>query len=172
MKNKYVKTLFLLLFSMGVVGYAQTVSGLVTSDDGPLPGATIVVKGTNIGTSADFDGNFTINAASDAILEVSFVGFVSQEIAVDGQDQITIFLAPDNELDEVVVTGYGSQKKKEITSAVAVVNEEEFNKGTINTATELLQGKVAGLSIYNRGGNPNAAPVIRLRGLSSIGSNI
>ncbi|MEN8813302.1 MAG: SusC/RagA family TonB-linked outer membrane protein, partial [Candidatus Arcticimaribacter sp.] len=72
----------------------------------------------------------------------------------------------------VVVTGYGSQKKKEITSAVAVVGEEEFNKGTINSATELLQGKVAGLSIYNRGGNPNGSPVVRLRGLSSIGSNI
>ena len=112
MKNKYVKTLFLLLLLIGVVGYAQTVSGLVTSDDGPLPGATIVVKGTNNGTTADFDGNFTINAASDDILVVSFVGFESQEVAIDGQDQITIFLAPDNELDEVVVTGYGSQKRK------------------------------------------------------------
>lgn len=172
MKNKYVKTLFLLLLFIGVVGSAQTVSGLVTSDDGPLPGATVIVKGTNNGTTADFDGNFTINAASDDVLVVSFVGFESQEIAIDGQDQITIFLAPDNELDEVVVTGYGSQKKKEITSAVAVVSEEEFNKGTINSATELLQGKVAGLSIYNRGGNPNGAPIIRLRGLSSIGSNI
>ena len=80
MKNKYVKTLFLLLLLIGVVGYAQTVSGLVTSDDGPLPGATIVVKGTNNGTTADFDGNFTINAASDDILVVSFVGFESQEV--------------------------------------------------------------------------------------------
>ena len=172
MKNIYVKTIACLVFLLGAKAQAQTVSGLVTSDDGPLPGATIVIKGTNNGATADFDGNFSINASEDDILVVSFVGFASQEVAVNGQDQITVYLQTDNELEEVVVTGYGSQRKKEITSAVAVVGEEQFNKGTINTATELLQGKVAGLSIYNRGGNPNGTPVIRLRGLSSIGSNV
>ena len=172
MKNTYVKTIACLIFLLGAMAQAQTVNGLVSSDDGPLPGATIVVKGTNNGTTADFDGNFSINATEDDILVVSFVGFATQEVAVNGQDQISVYLQTDNELEEVVVTGYGSQRKKEITSAVAVVGEEEFNKGTINTATELLQGKVAGLSIYNRGGNPNGTPVIRLRGLSSIGSNV
>ena len=142
---------------MGVVAQAQTVSGLVTSDDGPLPGATIVVKGTNNGTTADFDGNFSISAGADDVLVVSFVGFTTQEVAVGGQDQITISLAPDNELEEVVVTGYGSQRSKEITSAVVKVDQEEFNRGTINNANQLLQGKVAGLSIYNRGGDPNSA---------------
>jgi len=121
MKNTYVKTIACLIFLLGAMAQAQTVNGLVSSDDGPLPGATIVVKGTNNGTTADFDGNFSINATEDDILVVSFVGFATQEVAVNGQDQISVYLQTDNELEEVVVTGYGSQRKKEITSAVAVV---------------------------------------------------
>ena len=160
---------FLLLVSAGM--YAQSVSGTVSSEDGPLPGATVVVKGTSNGTSTDFDGNFTIAADADAILVVSFVGFTSQEVAVGGQDQISVMLAADNELEEVVVTGYGSQRSKEITAAVVKIDEEEFNKGTINDASQLLQGKVAGLQVYNRGGDPNAGATIRLRGISTVGAN-
>ena len=160
---------FLLLVSAGM--YAQSVSGTVSSEDGPLPGATVVVKGTSNGTSTDFDGNFTIAADADAILVVSFVGFTSQEVAVGGQDQISVMLAADNELEEVVVTGYGSQRSKEVTSAVVKIDEEEFNKGTINDASQLLQGKVAGLQVYNRGGDPNAGATIRLRGISTVGAN-
>ena len=160
---------FLLLVSVGM--YAQSVSGTVSSEDGPLPGATVVVKGTSNGASTDFDGNFTIAADADAILVVSFVGFTSQEVAVGGQDQISVMLAADNELEEVVVTGYGSQRSKEITAAVVKIDEEEFNKGTINDASQLLQGKVAGLQVYNRGGDPNAGATIRLRGISTVGAN-
>jgi len=160
----------LFVVSMGV--YAQSVSGTVSSEDGPLPGATVVVKGTSNGTTTDFDGNFSIEAGADDVLVVSFVGFATQEVAVGGQDQITISLAADNELEEVVVTGYGSQRSKEITSAVVKVDQEEFNRGTINNANQLLQGKVAGLSIYNRGGNPNSAGVVRLRGISTVGANV
>ena len=144
-----------LLLTVGLVTSAQTVSGIVMSDDGPLLGATVVVKGTSNGVSTDFDGNFSINAPADAILEVSFVGFSTLDVPFNGQDNLTITLATDNELDEVVVTDYGSQKKMEITAVVAIVREEEFNKGTINDASQLLQGKVAILSIYNKGGNPD-----------------
>ena len=172
MKNIYVKTIVCLLFLSGAMVQAQTVSGLVTSDDGPLPGATIVVKGTTNGTTTDFDGNFSIAASADDVLVVSFVGFATQEVAVGGQDQITVSLATDNELEEVVVTGYGSQRSKEITSAVVKLDQEEFNRGTINNANQLLQGKVAGLSIYNRGGDPNSAGVVRLRGISTVGANV
>ena len=172
MKNIYVKTIVCLTFLLGVTVQAQIVSGLVTSDDGPLPGATIVVKGTNNGTTADFDGNFSINAGEADVLVISFVGFTTQEVAVGGQDQITVYLQADNELEEVVVTGYGSQRSKEITSAVVKVDQEEFNRGTINNANQLLQGKVAGLSIYNRGGDPNGAGVVRLRGISTVGANV
>ena len=126
MKNIYVKTIACLVFLMVATAQAQTVNGLVTSDDGPLPGATIVVKGTNNGTTADFDGNFSINATADDILVVSFVGFASQEVAVNGQDQISVYLQTDNELEEVVVTGYGSQRSKKITSAVVKVDADEF----------------------------------------------
>ena len=116
MKKINLKTFFTaLLLTVGLVTSAQTVSGIVTSDDGPLPGATVVVKGISNGVSTDFDGNFSINAPADAILEISFVGFSTQDVPVNG------------------------------------VGEEEFNKGTINDASQLLQGKVAGLSIYNKG---------------------
>ena len=173
MKKEFFKKISLVFAFFVTVGmYAQTVSGLVTSEDGPLPGATVQVKGTAIGVSTDFDGNFTIQADDTDVLLVSFVGFTSQEVAVGDQDKITVTLVADNELDEVVVTGYGSQKEKEITSAVVKVTAEEFNKGPINDATQLLQGKVAGLSIYNKGGNPNAPATIRLRGLSTVGANV
>ena len=173
MKKEFFKKISLVFAFFVTVGmYAQTVTGLVTSEDGPLPGATVQVKGTTIGVSTDFDGNFTIQADDTDVLLVSFVGFTSQEVAVGDQDQITVTLVADNELEEVVVTGYGSQKEKEITSAVVKVTAEEFNKGPINDATQLLQGKVAGLSIYNKGGNPNAPATIRLRGLSTVGANV
>ena len=96
MKNIYLKTIVCLLFLSGAMVQAQTVSGLVTSDDGPLPGATIVVKGTN-GTTTDFDGNLASHRRWRC-LSVSFVGFATQEVAVGGQDQITVTLAADNEL--------------------------------------------------------------------------
>ena len=150
---------------------AQTVSGTVSDNQGPLPGATVVVKGTATGTTADFDGNYSISASAGDVLVFSYVGYTAQEITVGNQSTINVVLELGNVLEEVVITGYGSQQQKEITSAVVSVDEESFNKGAINDASQLLQGKVAGLQIYNRGGNPNAGAVIRLRGLSTIGAN-
>ncbi|HAQ53181.1 MAG TPA: SusC/RagA family TonB-linked outer membrane protein, partial [Flavobacteriaceae bacterium] len=150
---------------------AQTVSGNVSDDNGPLLGASVVVKGTANGTTADFDGNFTIQAGSGDILVFSYVGYTAQEVAVGNQTTINVVLVANNELDEVIVTGYGGQKEKEITSAVVSVGEEEFNQGQVNDPSQLLQGKVAGLQIYNKGGNPNAGAQIRLRGLSTVGAN-
>lgn len=166
---KCIFTLNMLLLSVSI--FAQSISGVVTSEDGPLPGATVQIKGTNTGTSTDFDGNFTITANDGDVLIVSFVGFTSQEVTVAGQDQITVNLIADNELEEVVVTGYGSQSQREITSAVVTVGSEEFNQGPINDAVQLLQGKVAGLQIYKPGGNPNEDATIRLRGISTLGAN-
>ena len=150
---------------------AQTVSGTVSDNQGPLPGATVVVKGTATGTTADFDGNYSISASAGDVLVFSYVGYTAQEITIGNQSTINVVLELGNVLEEVVITGYGSQQQKEITSAVVSVDEESFNKGAINDASQLLQGKVAGLQIYNRGGNPNAGAVIRLRGLSTIGAN-
>ena len=151
---------------------AQEVTGTVSDANGPLPGASVVVKGTTTGTQTDFDGNYTINAESDAILQFSYVGFKSAEIAVNGQSAINITLEEDAQaLEEVVVVGYGSQQKKEITTAVTSVSEEDFNQGVVSNPNQLLQGKVAGLSVYNKGGDPNSSGVVRLRGLSTIGGN-
>ena len=100
---------------------AQTVSGNVSDDNGPLLGASVVVKGTANGTTADFDGNFTIQAGSGDILVFSYVGYTAQEVAVGNQTTINVVLLANNELDEVIVTGYGGQKEKEITSAVVSV---------------------------------------------------
>lgn len=169
-----------LLKSLMVVGaflcfgltQAQEVTGTVSDANGPLPGASVVVKGTTTGTQTDFDGNFTLEADSDATLVISYIGFLTQEIAVNGQSSISVVLAEDAQaLEEVVVVGYGSQAKKEITSAVTVIDDEEFNQGVVNDPASLLQGKVSGLSIYNKGGNPNEDPVVRLRGISTIGAN-
>ena len=151
---------------------AQQVSGNVSDETGPLPGATVVVQGTTTGVVADFDGNYSISASAGDVLVFSYVGYTAQEITVGNQNTINIVLQSSNELEEVLVTGYGSQQQKEITSAVTSISAEEFNQGAINDASQLLQGKVAGLQIYNRGGDPNAGTVIRLRGLSSLGANI
>jgi len=151
---------------------AQEVTGTVSDANGPLPGASVIVKGTTTGTQTDFDGNYTIEAGSDATLVFSYIGFSSQEIAVDGQSSINVTLQEDAQaLEEVVVVGYGSQAKKEITTAVTSVNVEDFNQGVVDNPAQLLQGKVAGLTIANPGGNPNQAPTIRLRGLSTVGGN-
>ena len=112
MKKINLKRVFIALVrTAGLVTSAQTVSCIVTSDDGPVLGANVVVKGTSNSVSTDFDENFSINAPADAILEVSFVGFSTLDVPVNGQDNLTITLATDNELDEVIVTGYGSKEK-------------------------------------------------------------
>ncbi|SMC44740.1 SusC/RagA family TonB-linked outer membrane protein [Cellulophaga tyrosinoxydans] len=174
MKIKLFKSLLIagafLCFGMT---QAQEVSGTVSDANGPLPGASVLVKGTTNGTQTDFDGNYTIsNVGSGATLVFSYIGYKSQEIAVNGNSTINATLAEDAQaLDEIVVVGYGTQVRKEITSSVTSVNVEDFNQGVINDAQSLLQGKVAGLSIYNKGGNPNASATIRLRGVSTIGGN-
>jgi iron complex outermembrane receptor protein len=154
------------------LSHAQEVTGTVSDANGPLPGASVVVKGTTTGTQTDFDGNYSINADGDATLVFSYIGFKTTEIAIGGQTTINVTLEEDAQaLEEVVVTGYGSQQKKEITTAVTSVNAEDFNQGIITAPTQLLEGKVAGLSVYNRGGDPNGTPTIRLRGISTIGGN-
>ncbi|MGF1559731.1 MAG: SusC/RagA family TonB-linked outer membrane protein, partial [Flavobacteriaceae bacterium] len=152
---------------------AQEVTGTVSDSNGPLPGASVVVKGTTNGTQTDFDGNFTIgDVGENGILVISYIGFRSQEVAVAGQTTLAITLEEDAQaLEEVVIVGYGSQAKKEITTAVTSVNAEDFNQGVVSAPAQLLQGKVAGLSVVNRGGNPNEQPVIRLRGISTVGGN-
>jgi TonB-dependent starch-binding outer membrane protein SusC len=159
-----------------LVSFAQdrVVTGKVTSaDDGSgVPGVNILEKGTTNGTVSDSDGNFRISVGSNATLVFSFVGYATQEVAVGSQSSVNVSLQSDvTALSEVVVTGYGTQEKKEITSSVVALDEKQFNKGNINDPSQLLAGKVAGLSVYNRGGDPNSNATIRLRGISTVGAN-
>ena len=173
MKDKLLKKVMLPVFLLlGSFIYAQTVTGVVSDATGPVPGANVLVKGTTTGTVTDFDGNYSIGVNNGDTLVFSFVGYLTQEISYTGQSTIDVLLQEDAaQLDEVVIVGYGSVVKKEITTAVTSVNAEEFNQGVISDPTQLLQGKVAGLSIYNKGGNPNSNGVIRLRGISTVGGN-
>jgi TonB-linked SusC/RagA family outer membrane protein len=167
---------FLLLFSVSqLFSQTRTITGKITDskDGSPVVGATVQPRGSKNGTSTGADGGFSITVAANVTtLVVTSVGFGRQEINVSGSSTTAnvSLIATNANLNEVVVVGYGTQKKKEITSAITSVSAEQFNKGNINDVAQLLQGKVAGLSISRPGGNPNAGFDIRLRGLATIGS--
>ena len=167
MKNNFLLslTLFMATLFVGSV-YAQTVNGTVSSEDGPLPGATVLVKGSTTGVSTDFDGNFSIEAGPDDVLVVSFIGFASQDVAVGDQDQIMVMLESDNELDEVIVTSYGTQTRGSVTGSVAVVNMDDAVKTPVVNAAETLQGRVTGVQVVTSG-NPGQAPKINIRGFGT-----
>ena len=169
-KELFKKFLFLLAFVLSAGIYAQNVTGVVTSDDGPLPGATVLVKGTNSFATTDFDGNFTIEASQGDILVVSFVGYTTAEAPVDG-DQLTISLALGNLLDEVIVTtGYGTQSKRDITGAVSTVEADDLLSVPATTFSQQLQGRAAGLTIINDA-TPGGEANVRIRGFSTTGNN-
>ena len=153
------------------VGLAQqkSINGTVSDESGlALPGATIIEVGTNNGVTSDFDGNFTILVQQDAELNISFVGFKSQTLSVGSDTNINIQLVADNLLEEVIITGYTSQRKSEITGSAVQLNEDEITQMTLPTVDQALQGKVAGLSISTNSGTPGSTSQIRIRGISSI----
>jgi TonB-dependent starch-binding outer membrane protein SusC len=153
----------------------KTITGKVTSaSEGPLPGVNIVVQGTVTGATTDVQGNYSIVVpAPGAVLMFSFIGYTPQVVTVGGREKIDVELVPAvSALNEVVVTGYGTQKKREVTSSITSVKSDEFNKGSVNSPVQLIQGKVSGLSISKAGGDPNGGYDIRLRGLSTIGANL
>jgi len=168
-------TLLLFGFAIGLAfGQQRTVTGKVTSEDGsPLPGVNIVVQGTTQGTMSDNQGNYSISVPGpDAVLSFSFISYTTQNVTVGSRSTIDVQLkSAVSELGQVVVVGYGTQRKKEITSSITSVNADEFNKGNVETPVQLIQGKVAGLSISKAGGDPNGSYDIRLRGLNTIGAN-
>lgn len=156
------------------VTQAQTikVKGQVVDESGePLIGATVKIKGSKDGTVTDLDGNFTINTASNATLVISYVGYKEREVAVRGRaviDQIEMS-ADNNTLDQVVVVGYGTQKKADLTGSVAVVNADEMKKVSNSNISTMLEGKVAGVQITSDG-QPGADPSVRIRGIGTFGS--
>ena len=130
----------------------QTVTGTVTTNDGPLPGATVVVQGSNAGTTSDFDGNFSIEASVGDVLVASYVGYATQELTVDASSQINFVLNEDQLLDEVVITALGiSREKKSLGYAVTEVAGDNVNTIKDNNLANSLSGKVAGLQISQAG---------------------
>lgn len=148
--------------------FQSTITGTVTDTDGaPLPGANVLVKGTTNGTQTDFDGNYTIEADSNATLVFSYIGFATQEVAINGQSTINVAMAEDtNLLSEVVVVGYGTQTRGDITGAVASVDISEAVKAPLVNAAEALQGRVTGVSVVNNNA-PGGTPKINIRGFGT-----
>ncbi|MEP2279632.1 TonB-dependent receptor [Maribacter sp.] len=146
-----------------------SVSGTVTDDSGqPLPGASIIVKGTTTGTQTDFDGLYALNdVPNNGTLVISYIGYSTQEIAVNGQTTIDISLSEDSQaLEEVVVVGYGTQKKADLTGSITTIKTEDITRTPTSAAMQSLQGKVAGLQVVSSGA-PGTGPTIRVRGIGS-----
>lgn len=182
---RVIALLSISLFVLGSMGvYAQertTVTGTVTdaADGSVLPGVNVIVMGSQdavgstIGTTTDLDGSYSINVPEGLnTLEFSFIGYQDLVVEIDGRTQIDVELSQDLQLlDDVVVVGYGTQERRQITGSVSSVNEEDFVTGNVNSAAELIQGKVAGLVVTTPGGNPNQDATIRLRGVSTFSAN-
>ena len=173
--TKHVKTLFLSLFmvmAMGQFAYAQqTITGTVTDAEtgSTLVGATVQIQGTTRGTITDIDGNFSLSASEGETLVFSFIGYEKQMVTLSGQSTVNVALQPTAEsLGEVVVIGYGIQKKDDATGSVQAIDSEDFNKGAITSPQELLTGKVSGVQITSGGGAPGEGQTIRIRGGSSL----
>ena len=155
------------------VQQGKKVTGVVVDGTGePVIGANVVVKGTTNGTITDFDGNYTIEGVpADGVLVISYIGYLSQEIPVGNQSAINVTLKEDTQtLDEVVVVGYGTQQKKDITGSVAVVDTKDLLASSGSSATQQLQGKAAGVYI-GQSGSPGSQSMVRIRGINTVNDN-
>ncbi len=173
MKKIQFLMLVLLLGTISVSWAQTSVTGAVTDEqNSPLPGATVIEKGTTNGATTDFDGNFTIEVADEnAVLQVSYIGYATLEMPLNGQSSVTVQLLEDSaQLEEVVVVGYGTQKRKDVTGAISSVKSESFNKGVVANAGQLLQGKVSGVNVTSSSGEPGASQDIIIRGVGSLRS--
>ena len=180
LSSKIMKTKMHLYFSKAVffvfilscfVGFSQqNISGTISDEDGvPLPGVNVVVKGTNNGTSTDFDGNYSISADQDDTLIFSFIGFLDQEVNVGTSTSVDVSLQlGSSELEEVVITGYGSSKKRDLTGAIAQIKTETIQRANPIQAAASLQGQVAGVVVTKTKGRPGDDFDINIRGLNNF----
>lgn len=150
---------------------AQTISGQVVSeaDQQALPGVNVLVKGTSSGTVTDLDGNYRLNADGEDTLTFSYIGFVSQEVPVNNRSTVDIALSEDVEtLSEVVVVGYGTQQKRDLTGSVSSLRGEDITSVPASSPMQAMQGKVAGVQITSSSGAPGASPLVRIRGVGTL----
>ncbi|APG63887.1 SusC/RagA family TonB-linked outer membrane protein [Tenacibaculum todarodis] len=170
MKTKFNGILTLLLALVVQISFAQerTISGTVSDDSGPLPGVTVLKKGTTSGTETDFDGNYTIKAKTGDVLVFSFVEMKTVEKTVGASNKINLKMVNDNQLEEVVILGYSSRTKNELTGNLVTLKADEIANVPVLSVDQALQGKVAGLQISSTSGTPGAVQDIRIRGAGSL----
>lgn len=169
-KTKIYLITSMILFSFSLI-QAQTtsVTGTVTGDGGPLPGVSVIEKGSDNGTTTDFNGNYEIRTKPNSTLVFSYVGFTTKEIAVNNSTSLNANLEPDvSALEEVVIVGYGTQARKEITGAVVNISSDVIDKQPTSDLASALQGQVAGVNIQASSGRPGEAANVQIRGLGSI----
>ncbi|MFC4096182.1 SusC/RagA family TonB-linked outer membrane protein [Euzebyella saccharophila] len=185
--TQFFRTLLMILLVVPIFGHAltnkkadpifnlelpdqSTITGTVKDTNGvPLAGASVVVKGTTRGTTTDFDGNFSIQAAGNAVLGVSYIGYKTAEISVNNQSTINVTLEEDSALlDEVVVVGYGTQKKGEVTAAIASVDAEQIGIVQTSSTIDAVKGQISGVDIQAGGGRPGQTSTVRIRGRRSV----
>ncbi|MDR6761172.1 TonB-linked SusC/RagA family outer membrane protein [Flavobacterium sp. 2755] len=159
-----------LLFSVIAVAQDVTVNGMINDESGmPVPGATVVLKGTTKSTASDFDGKFQLQVPSNGVLTVTFIGYTTVTEAVNGRTKITIQLKPESQsLNEVVVVGYGTQKKAVVTGAISSVKAADLEKVPNGRVEQSLQGRVAGVAVAATSGQPGAASKVRVRGITTF----
>ncbi|NJB72245.1 TonB-linked SusC/RagA family outer membrane protein [Saonia flava] len=164
---------FFLVLTYSLSAQDVSVSGTVTDDSNfPLAGVSVVVKGTATGTTTNFDGLYTITVPSNATLQFSYLGFVAQEVAVNGRSSVNIAMIEDTQLlDEVVVVGYGTMERANVTGAITTVDVEEVAKVPVPNVVESLRGQVAGLQVTRTSGTPGSSPTFKIRGNNSLGAS-
>ena len=168
--KQILKKLIILQFFCTPIIYAQTVTGEISSDGIPLAGANVIIKGSSNGVVSDFDGIYTIDDINENdVLVYSYIGFVTKEVIYNGQSKININLIEDvNKLDEIVVVGYGTQKKSTLTAAVSTVKAEQIREIPATDVAQTLQGRAPGVTV-TKTGNPGGRTAIRIRGLGTFG---
>jgi TonB-dependent SusC/RagA subfamily outer membrane receptor len=151
-------------------GIPVKAAGTVTDENGqPMPGVSVSVKGTTTGTVTDINGDYSLDVPQGSRIELSFIGYKPIEIKAGANSNIR--LQPDNKLlNEVVVVGYGTMKKSDLTGSVTEINDKNFNKGVVTSPSQMLQGRIAGINVTNNGGEPGGGVTIRVRGSNSIRS--
>lgn len=168
---KRLGLLILLLMFTAAMNAQITVTGKVSDANGPIPGANVVLKGTSNGTNTNFDGDYSIaNVPSNGVLVVSYIGYTSQEVAINGKTQINFTLENStNTLDEVVIVGYGSMSRSNVTGAISSISTEELQRSPVPNVVEALRGQVAGLRITRGNGQPGSGVSFTVRGTNSLG---
>ena len=172
MKGKLFSCLVLMFLSISMMAQKVPVSGTVSDQTGPVIGASVIEKGTTNGTMTDNDGHFTLPVSKGAVIEISSIGYKTQEITVGAQTNFTVTLSEDNEfLDEVVVVGYGSMKKSDLAGASVSMKESDLKGSIISSLDQSLQGRAAGVTAVTTSGAPGSSSSIRVRGQATINAN-